>query len=143
MKAPRPIFLAAILLAGVCFLPIAALAEIIQYRIELKGSNEVPPNNSTGGGLALLSFDTDSKKLFWVVTYSGLTGPVIGAHLHGTTTAASNAGILAPFRSVASPIEGSETLTEAQASGLLAGLWYVNLHTERHPGGELRGQIVR
>jgi hypothetical protein len=25
---------------------------------------------------------------------------------------------------------------------LLAGLWYVNIHTDEHPGGEIRGQIL-
>ena len=48
-----------------------------------------------------------------------------------------------PFRAVTSPIEGTATITEAQAGSLLSGMWYVNIHTENHPGGELRGQLVR
>jgi hypothetical protein len=30
----------------------------------------------------------------------------------------------------------------AMRAGLLAGRWYVNIHTAAHPGGEIRGQIV-
>jgi hypothetical protein len=36
---------------------------------------------------------------------------------------------------------GQVTLTDAQAAELMAGLWYVNLHTARYPGGEIRGQL--
>ncbi len=143
MNAPLTTFIAAAALMGGCLASPAAFAEVVQYRVELKGTNEVPPNDSPGAGLAVITFDTDSKKLSWIVTYSGLTGPVIGAHLHGAADSGSNAGIVVPFRTVASPIEGAVDLTETQAGGLDRGLWYVNVHTERHPGGELRGQIVR
>ena len=29
----------------------------------------------------------------------------------------------------------------AQAADLLAGLWYINIHTAAFPGGEIRGQV--
>ena len=42
-----------------------------------------------------------------------------------------------------SPFKGSAKLTDAQASDLMAGRWYVNIHTAANPGGELRGQLVK
>jgi hypothetical protein len=42
-----------------------------------------------------------------------------------------------------SPAEGSATLTDAQASDLLAGKLYVNIHTAANPGGEIRGQVTK
>lgn len=44
-------------------------------------------------------------------------------------------------RSAARRFEGQATLTDAQAADMMAGLWYVNIHTTRYPGGEIRGQL--
>ena len=119
----------------------AASAEVIILKAALKASNEVPPNNSTGTGNTEASFDTVTKTLTYTVTYSGLTGAVIGAHFHGPTEQGKNAGIVLPFNFVATPIKGTAVLTDAQAADLLAGKWYTNLHTAANPGGEIRGQV--
>jgi len=34
------------------------------------------------------------------------------------------------------------TINGTQASNLLAGLWYINVHTSVFNGGEIRGQVV-
>ncbi|MBV8697123.1 CHRD domain-containing protein [Bradyrhizobium sp.] len=120
-----------------------ARAETIKLHADMKGSNEVPPNTSPGSGTAEATFDTDSKLLTWTVTYSNLTGPVMGAHFHGPVEAGKNAGIVLPFKTVESPIQGSATLTDNQATDLLAGKWYANIHTAANPGGELRGQMMK
>lgn len=120
-----------------------AWAETVMLKADLKGSNEVPPNTSTASGKAEAKFDTDSKLLSWKITYDGLTGPAAAAHFHGPGEAGKNAGIALPFKTAQSPIEGTATLTEAQAADLLAGKWYANIHTAAHPGGELRGQMMK
>jgi CHRD domain len=48
-----------------------------------------------------------------------------------------------PFPSPVSPIDGSATLSETQEKSLVNGTVHVNFHTQAHPGGELRGQLVR
>jgi CHRD domain len=120
-----------------------AHAEAVKLHADMKGSNEVPPNTSPGSGTADATFDTDTKLLTWTVTYSNLTGPVMGAHFHGPVEAGKNAGIVLPFKTVESPIQGSATLTDNQAADLLAGKWYANIHTAANPGGELRGQMMK
>jgi len=107
----------------------------------LNGASQVPPNASSGTGSAAIKLDGDI--LSWTIVYSGLTGPVTGAHFHGPAPANANAGVIVPFAgSLGSPISGSQRLTAAQVAQLRSGLWYVNLHTAAFPGGEIRGQVT-
>ncbi|WP_407121647.1 CHRD domain-containing protein [Bradyrhizobium sp. STM 3561] len=131
------------LVGGIIAASGTANAEVVKLQAELKGSNEVPPNGSTGSGKAEASYDTETRVLTYVVTYTGLTGPAMGAHFHGPGEAGKNAGIVLPFKTVQSPIQGHATLTEAQAADLLGGKWYANIHTAANPGGELRGQMMK
>ena len=32
-------------------------------------------------------------------------------------------------------------MTDGQIGDLRAGLWYINIHTAKVPGGEIRGQV--
>jgi CHRD domain len=121
----------------------AAQAETIQLKADLKGANEIPPNASSASGKAMATLDTGTRLLTWTVTYADLTGPALGAHFHGPSEPGKNAGIVLPFKTVQSPIEGTATLTENQAADLLSGKWYANIHTAANPGGELRGQMMK
>jgi hypothetical protein len=115
-----------------------------KLKATLNGPSEVPPNATTGTGTADLDYDAASKKLTWKLTYSGLTGPATAAHFHGPAEPGKNAGVAVPITNItASPIEGSATLTDAQAADLLAGKDYVNIHTAANPNGEIRGQVTK
>lgn len=110
---------------------------------KLSSANEVPTNSSTGTGMLDASFNRDTNVLTWTVSYSGMSGPVGAGHFHGPAMAGANAGVALGFNgSMDSPIKGSATLTAAQAADLLAGKWYVNLHTAANKGGEIRGQAT-
>jgi hypothetical protein len=110
---------------------------------KLSGANEVPAVSGSGTGMLDASFNKDTRVLTWTVTYSGMTGPVAAGHFHGPAMADANAGVALGFSgSMDSPIKGSATLTAAQAADLLAGKWYVNLHTAANKGGEIRGQAT-
>jgi hypothetical protein len=136
-------------LAGVSVLallavPSIALAETITYKVNLKSSEEVPPNPSTATGTLEATYDTASKQLTYTANYSGLTGNATMAHFHGPADPGKNAPVLIPVQgSVASPIKGTATLTDAQAADLMAGKLYFNIHTEANRGGEIRGQVVK
>jgi hypothetical protein len=110
--------------------------------VEMDAKDEVPPNDSAGKATAQLTYDKDSKVLTWSITYSGLTGPATAAHFHGPAAAGANAGVALPIGVAPSPIVGKATLTDAQASDMLAGKWYMNMHTDAHKGGEIRGQVI-
>ncbi len=121
---------------------VGAQAQTVKYKVALKGSEEVPANTSKGTGTAEVSYDKASKKLSWKVTYSGLTGAATAGHIHGPAEPGKNSGVVIPFAAAASPIEGSATLTDAQAADLLAGKYYINIHTADNKSGEIRGQLT-
>ena len=120
----------------------AACAEVLHYTAKLDGASETPPNDSKGVGAAWVNLDTASKKLDWKVEYSGLSGPATMAHFHGPAPVGKAAGVAVPLKGdLASPTKGSAMLTDAQVADLKSGMWYVNVHTAAHPGGEIRGQV--
>jgi len=115
-----------------------------KMKATLDGASEVPPTTTAGKGAADIDYDPASKKLSWKVTYSGLSGPATAAHFHGPAEADKNAGVKVPIpNATSSPAEGSATLTDEQAADLMAGKYYVNVHTAANPGGEIRGQVTK
>ena len=129
-------FGAAVVFAGPAF------AEKMKATLDSKA--EVPANTSAGKGTAEVDYDPASKKVSWKVTYSGLSGPATAAHFHGPAEAGKNAGVAVAIPNAGtSPVEGSATLTDAQAADLVAGKYYINIHTAANPGGEIRGQVTK
>ena len=122
---------------------VPASAEVVNLKAEAKGSNEIPPNQLGGSGSLTATFDTATRKLSWKGSYSGLSGPVIAAHFHGPAGTTQNAGVAIPINASASSFEGSADLTEPQAADMMAGRWYLNIHTDANKGGEIRGQLVK
>ena len=119
-----------------------ALAEMMNFKASMSPSEEVPPTNSKGSGSLTATYDTSSKKLTWKGSYSGLTGPATAAHFHAGEKG-KNGGVAIPIAPATSPMEGSATLNDQQASDLMAGKLYVNVHTAENKGGEIRGQLTK
>jgi CHRD domain len=127
-------------------LAMPSMAEMANFKADLKAASEVPPNDSKASGSVTATYDTGSKKLSYKGSYSGLTGPATAAHFHGPADPGSNAGVQVPVSTDAiakSPFEGEAILTDAQASDLMAGKWYFNIHTGANKGGEVRGQVTK
>ena len=90
-----------------------------------------------------LDVDTASKQLTWTGSTSGLTGDATAAHFHGPADPGGNASVAVPMASFKATFTGAATLTDAQMADLLAGKWYVNIHTAKNANGEIRGQVVK
>jgi hypothetical protein len=136
-----------VILAGLNLATVDARAVIIQYEAVLSGVNEVPANASPATGVVNIVFNTAVNTFNLTGSYAGLVGPVTAAHVHGPAPVGVNAGILFPIATTIGVTSGTLTanlvLTPAQASHLLSGLTYVNVHSTMFPGGEIRGQIVQ
>ena len=96
---------------------------------------------SLGTGTMTGTFDDQSNVLSWNISWGGLTGTPTLMHFHGPALPDQNAGVQVGVGVAGPPVIGSAPITPLQANDLLAGLWYLNLPPDAHPGGEIRGQV--
>ena len=121
------------------------------YSGALSGAAENPPVTTEGTGSAYVILNAAQTRLTYVVTYRGLSGPVVAAH-SDLAPVGSNGPIIVPLKSGPSamvgsryaadvtPADGVDNLADAFAE-IRAGNTYVNLHTSANPGGEVRAQL--
>ena len=133
MKGVKAILLSVLFLtAGAVFAQTA--------NVELKGSNEVPANDSAASAKGSIVVAAD-KTVSGSITTTGITGTM--AHIHSGAVGV-NGPVLVVFKktgdNVFSVPEGTK-LTDEQVAAYRAGTLYVNVHSSAHPGGELRGQL--
>jgi hypothetical protein len=112
------------------------------FRAAMNGSNEVPLNPSSATGAAVLTFDSQSKVLSGAVSYSDMT--VTAAHIHKGEVGVSGDVVFPITVSPENPFTfTSPALTAEQEADLNAGRYYINLHSDTYPEGEIRGQLVK
>lgn len=139
MNLVRGLVLIALWLAG----PQLASAVNINLYAQMDGAqaNAGAGSGSPGTGEAFLILDTQANELQWEISWEGLIGDVTSAHIHGPATPDQDAGVQVPLDICCNPTAGSQVIDNLQQAALLDGLWYVNIHTDFAPGGEIRGQI--
>jgi uncharacterized protein (DUF1800 family) len=106
---------------------------------------------STGSGSASLLLAADGLSAVLRFSYSNLTTPVNGAHIHGPADPGASGQILFDIDTATPQADGSYvwtfvpvgTTTVAQiADAIRSGRTYINIHTSRYPSGEIRGQFL-
>lgn len=111
-----------------------------EVKVTLSGDQEVPPVTTSAKGSGMLTFGAD-KSVSGSVTTTGVDGTA--AHIH-EGAAGKSGGVILPL------VKGGEgkwnlpagaKLTDAQEAAYKAGNLYVNVHSEAHKDGEIRGQI--
>lgn len=109
------------------------------------GSNEVPPNDSPGSGTAEF-VRSSPNTLDYTYTYQDLTSGVNGAHIH-VGPEGENGPIVIPLEIIPGSTEGSVSDTAEADPALLDAIcanpeaYYMNVHTDMFPGGEIRDQL--
>jgi hypothetical protein len=123
-----------------------ARADATSFKVPLTGAQCVPAVETSGSGTADITYDPATRVVTWNIAYSGLSSPTTMAHFHGPAKAGENASpviwLSTQGSAPANPITGTATLTPDQAQQFLAGQWYVNVHSQSHPAGEIRGQVI-
>jgi len=135
--------LSTLLLVGVLGLiaGCATMAPVVGgQRVDLKGENEVPPVTTPATGTAVVNILPD-RSVTASVTVTGMTATA--AHIH-EASAGANGPVIVPFNKTGdntfAAAPGAK-LTEAQYESYKAGKLYVNVHSAKNPGGEVRAQL--
>jgi hypothetical protein len=135
------------------------------FEAKLKGFEEVPAVSSTGRGELRLRVSNDENSVEFELRYANLEGTTTNAaHIH-IGQKSVNGGVMAFLcggggRPACTPTSGTFTGTitasnimAVPAQGIAAGEFaeflrairagatYANVHTDKHPSGEIRGQI--
>ncbi|HEY5083608.1 MAG TPA: CHRD domain-containing protein [Rhizomicrobium sp.] len=119
----------------------AAQAESISLVAHLLGSSEVPATQSDAFAEAQFTYDSASRALQYYLNYDGVAPAKVD--LHGPAAANEKASAVLNVPLSDSPISGTVQLTPDQGQQLLAGKMYLDIHSQKYPDGEIRGQIVK
>jgi hypothetical protein len=142
----------AVACVGGLALPGVASAANFTFIAVLNSGQEIQATKPTSNalGTALLTLATRTRLLCYSISYTDLLGTETAAHFHAPASAGQNADVLffispppagpSPPRSPKAGCVGP--LTDKQISNLKKGLFYINVHSETFPAGEIRGQVL-
>ncbi|MGH8709583.1 MAG: CHRD domain-containing protein [Burkholderiales bacterium] len=107
--------------------------------VSLSGAQEVPPEKVPGSGSGSFRL-ADDGGITGSVTTKGVAGTA--AHIH-LGDKGKNGPVIVPLdkKGDTYSVPAGRKLTAAQVKAFKEGNLYVNVHTARNKGGEVRGQI--
>jgi CHRD domain len=150
----RPIVIVAMVIAALS-LASTAYANDLKFTAELTGDAERPtPVQTEGEGEA--KFESDGTSVAFELKWKNLSTPAISAHIHcGGPEEAGPVGVtlFASTMGTEGEVQGSFTASDPGNAcnwddladvleAMAAGGAYVNVHSTRFPGGEIRGQVT-
>lgn len=109
---------------------------------------QTPKVDSNALGNALLTLTSSTRMLCYSISFTELVGIENVAHFHGPASAGQNANILFDISPAPSPTGSPKTgcvgpLGAKRMSQLKRGLFYINVHSDLFPSGEIRGQVLQ
>jgi len=109
-------------------------------KVSLTGAQEVPPASTQGSGSGSFRVAKDGT-VTGSVTTSGVQGTM--AHIHQAAKG-QNGPVIVPLEKKDDntwAVPEGKKLTPAQLDALKAGNLYVNVHSAKFKGGEIRAQL--
>ncbi len=102
-------------------------------------SQQVPPSGSSATGKCSGDLSDDATML--TVSCSHDVSMPTAAHIHNAPTGV-NGPVIFNFGDPTSPFMGTASVSPADVAEFVGRFYYVNIHSEAFPGGEIRGQMV-
>ena len=108
-------------------------------QVNLSGGEEVPPVSVPGSGSGSITIKGDGS-VSGSVTTKGVQGTM--AHIHQGAKG-TNGPVIVPLTKSGDTysVPAGRKLTPAQMDALKKGQLYVNVHSDRYKGGEVRAQL--
>jgi hypothetical protein len=127
-----------VLLALAGALAVSASAEDV--KVTLTGDEEVPPVTTAAKGEGTITIGQD-KAVTGSVTTTGIEG--VAAHIHLAEKGKNGPPVITLVKSGDNKwtTPPNSKLTDEQYQSFKAGNLYVNVHTAKNKGGEIRGQL--
>ena len=120
----------------------AGMATAGEIKVNLSGDQEVPPVQTPASGSGTITVD-DDKSVKGKITTSGIKANA--AHIHEGAPGKTGPDII-PLKKTSDSewsFASDAKLTDAQYDAYKAGNLYINVHSDAHKGGEIRGQLKR
>jgi hypothetical protein len=107
--------------------------------VKLSGEEQVPPVSASGSGSGTIRVNSDGT-VSGSVTTTGVEGTM--AHIHQGAKG-QNGPVIIPLTKSGDTytVPSGAKLNDAQMQAFKAGSLYVNVHTAKNKGGEVRGQL--
>ena len=107
--------------------------------------SEVPkpkaPAGARGVFTATVTESGSTRTISWKLTFSGLSGKAVAAHIHKGKAGVAGAVIVPLCGPCKNGQTGKVKVSKDVADVLERGGAYVNVHTSKNAAGEIRGQI--
>jgi hypothetical protein len=111
----------------------------------LDGDQETPVMTNAGSGICVMRFDPAAKTLSYRLSVALPENDTISAaHFHTGIKGVSGPPVREiTFEAGSKTVMGTwENMSDQEVAALNAGGLYVNVHTTRNPGGQIRGQVL-
>jgi hypothetical protein len=120
----------------------AGIASARDVMVNLSGDQEVPPVKTSAAGSGTITVN-DDKSIKGKITTSDIKGT--GAHIHEGASGKNGPDIITLKKTSDNEwsVPDDAKLTDAQYDAFKAGHLYVNVHSDAHKSGEIRGQLKR
>jgi hypothetical protein len=137
---------AVVSLVVVALAPAAQRAEVYKVRAALASNTEVPKAKGAASAHGLFTGTYVENKtgavLKWKLTFSSLTGKALAAHIHRGKPGISGPVVVPLCGPCRNGQTGTVKITKATVDALEGHRAYVNVHTAKNAGGEIRGQVA-